>query len=646
MRVVDNETVNAVENSKDQAVRVNDFVIKFANVNGTGSASANHLFAKSIFRLGIPVSPRNIFPSNIQGSPTWYEVRVSEQGYLGRKDAVDIMVAMNAQSFLGDVNCVEPGGYVLYDATKPLDTDRYRTDIHWIGIPITEICLREFSNPKQRQLFKNIVYVGALIALLDIEFSVVKDLIKDQFSGKEKLITPNVFALELGCQWVREHLTCPLNIRVKRLDKLANKIFIDGNEAAGLGCVYAGATVAAWYPITPSTSLIDSYSKYCERLRIDAGTGKKKFAIVQAEDELSAVGMVLGASWNGARAFTATSGPGLSLMSEFLGLAYYSEVPVVLFDVQRGGPSTGMPTRTQQSDVLAAAYASHGDSKHILLFPANPTESFQLAAEAFDLAERFQTPVITLSDLELGMNDWTTDKFEWDDATQYDRGKVLTADDLDALTAQGKEWGRYNDVDGDGIGYRTYPGVHPDKGAYMTRGTSHDAFARYTEKGDIYVEGMERLQRKFETAANLLPAPVIKPSEQNSLYGVICYGTTDLAMQEALDLLKEQGIELDVMRIRAYPFCNDVFDFVEHHKCVFVVEQNRDAQMRTLMINEGDINPVKLDTVLHYNGMPITATFIADSIAEKLQNLIPNNQFVDTTPGTNSSTTPSKKGAK
>jgi len=645
MRVVENASKDKTMNNGkrvDQAVRINDFVIKFANVNGTGSASANHLFAKSIFRLGIPVSPRNVFPSNIQGLPTWYEVRVNEQGYLGRKDTVDIMVAMNAQSFVDDVNSVEPGGYVLYDATKPLDTERFRSDIHWIGIPITEICMREFSNPKQRQLFKNIVYVGALTALLDIEFSVVKDLIKDQFAGKEKLITPNVFALELGCQWARENLTCPLNIRVKRLDNLANKILIDGNEAAGLGCVYAGATVAAWYPITPSTSLVDSYSKYCERLRIDAGTGKKKFVIIQAEDELSAVGMVLGASWNGARAFTATSGPGLSLMSEFLGLAYYSEVPVVLFDVQRGGPSTGMPTRTQQSDVLAAAYASHGDSKHILLFPSNPTECFQLAAEAFDLAERFQTPVITLSDLELGMNDWTTDKFEWDDATQYDRGKVLSADDLDALTAQGKEWGRYNDVDGDGIGYRTYPGAHPEKGAYMTRGTSHDAFARYTEKGDIYVEGMERLQRKFETAANVLPAPVIRPSEQNSLYGVIFYGTTDLAMQEALDLLKEQGIELDVMRIRAFPFCNEVFDFVEHHKRVFVVEQNRDAQMRMLIINEGDINPAKLDAVLHYNGMPITATFIVDSIAGKLQKMIPNNQFVDTAPNA----TPSKKGAK
>jgi len=613
--------VRVVKNIKNN-VRINDFVIKFANVNGTGSASANHLFAKSIFRMGIPVSPRNIFPSNIQGMPTWYEVRVNENGYLGRKEAVDIVVAMNAQSFLDDVNSVEPGGYLLYDSSNYLDTAQYRNNINWIGIPISEICLREFSNPKQRQLFKNIVYVGALIALLDIEFSVVKDLVKDQFAGKEKLITSNVFALELGCQWVKENIKCPLNIRVKRANKLKDKILIDGNEAAGLGCVYAGATIAAWYPITPSTSLVDAYSKYCHRLRIDPGSGKKKFSILQAEDELSAMGMVIGASWNGARAFTATSGPGVSLMSEFLGLAYYAEVPVVLFNIQRGGPSTGMPTRTQQSDLLATAYASHGDSKHILLFPANPAECFHMATEAFDLAERFQTPVITLSDLELGMNDWVSDSLEWDDATVFDRGKVLSADDLDEL----EDWGRYKDIDGDGIGYRTYPGTHPDKGAYFTRGTSHDIYAQYTEKGDDYVEGMERLERKFNTAANVLPAPVIQHAEQNSLYGVIYYGTTDQAMDEALNILKSQGIELDAMRIRAFPFNKDVLSFIENHQRIFVVEQNRDGQMRTLIINEGDINPASLDSVLYYAGLPITANHISKTIMVKLQKLIPDNK--------------------
>ncbi|OUS25272.1 ferredoxin oxidoreductase [Gammaproteobacteria bacterium 45_16_T64] len=613
MRVV--QEVNS--NSK-----LNEFVIKFANVNGTGSASANHLFAKSIFRMGVPVSPRNIFPSNIQGLPTWYEVRVSEKGYLGRKEIVDIMVAMNPQSFQSDVDSVEPGGYLLYDSTMPLDLSKYREDIHWIGIPITEICIREFSNPKQRQLFKNIVYVGALVALLKMNFSIVKNLVKDQFSGKEKLITPNVFALELGYQWVKENVSVPFSIRVEQSNKLDNKILVDGNTAAGLGCVYGGATVAAWYPITPSTSLVESYDKYCERLRIDPGSGKKKFAIVQAEDELAALGMVIGASWNGARAFTATSGPGVSLMTEFLGLAYFAEVPVVLFNVQRGGPSTGMPTRTQQSDLLACAYASHGDTKHILLFPANPTECFELAVAAFDIAERFQTPVITLSDLELGMNDWTTDKLEWDDEEQYDRGKVLSKDDLDSLD----NWGRYNDVDGDGIGYRTYPGVHPDKGAFLIRGTSHDAFARYSERGDDYVEGMERLQRKFATAAAALPVPVIRSARQQSLYGVIYYGTTDPAMDEALDLLAEKDIELDAMRIRAFPFREAVFAFMEHHTRVFVVEQNRDGQMRTLLINEGDINPAKLTSVCHFDGTPITAQFIADSISLSLEELIPSVQ--------------------
>lgn len=613
--------------------KVNDFVIKFANVNGTGSASANHLFAKSVFRMGIPVSPRNIFPSNIQGLPTWYEVRVNEAGYLGRKDAVDIMVAMNPQSFHEDVACLLPGGYLIYDSTKPLDTTKFRGDINWIGIPITEICIREFDNIKQRQLFKNIIYVGALAALLNMDFRVIKDLIKDQFAGKEKLIAPNVFALELGYQWATENCSCPLNVQIQSKEPLKDKILVDGNTAAGLGCIYGGATVAAWYPITPSTSLVDAYSKYCERLRIDPGTGKKNFAIVQAEDELAAMGMVIGANWNGARAFTATSGPGVSLMTEFLGLAYYAEIPVVLFDIQRGGPSTGMPTRTQQSDLLAAAYASHGDSKHLLLFPSNPNECFELAAKAFDIADRFQTPVITLSDLDVGMNDWTTDKFEWDDAIEYDRGKVLNAEELEAT----QDWGRYKDVDGDGIGYRTYPGTHPDKGSFFTRGTSHDAYARYTEKGEHYVEGMERLVRKFETAAEALPGPVVKPADQTSMYGVIYYGTTDPAMDEALDLMLDDQIELDAMRIRSFPFSADVFKFIEHHKRVFVVEQNRDAQMRSLLINEGDIDPAKLDSVLHYDGSPITAQFIADAITNKMNKLIPSNQ--------SSAKNQSKKGA-
>ncbi len=613
MRVIDDQT---------NPVCINDFVVKFANVNGTGSASANHLFAKSVFRMGVPVSPRNIFPSNIQGLPTWYEVRISEKGYLGRKGSVDIMVAMNPQSFAEDVNCLEPGGYLLYDSTKYVDTSQYRQDINWIGIPITQIGIREFDDVKKRQLFKNIIYVGALAALLDMDFSVLKDLIHDQFAGKEKLIAPNIFALELGYQWMQENYPCPIRYQVKKTNKVDGKILVDGNTAAGLGCIYGGATVAAWYPITPSTSLVDAFEKYAKRLRIDPGTGKNKFAIVQAEDELAAMGMVIGASWNGARAFTATSGPGVSLMTEFLGLAYYAEIPAVLFDVQRGGPSTGMPTRTQQSDLLSCAYASHGDTKHLLLIPSDPNECFHLSVQAFDIAERFQTPVILLSDLELGMNDWTTDEFEWDDSYQYDRGKVLSAEQLDELS----DWGRYKDVDGDGIGYRTYPGTHPDKGSFFTRGTSHDAYARYSERGDDYVAGMERLKKKFATAAQALPGPVIKPAEQGSLYGVIYFGTTKPAMEEALEGLLENNIDLDAMRIVAFPFSQEVFKFIDSHKRVFVVEQNRDGQMRSLLINEGNLQPDKLHSVLHYDGTPITASFIRTAIEQRLQELVPHQE--------------------
>ncbi|MGK0169296.1 MAG: 2-oxoglutarate ferredoxin oxidoreductase subunit alpha [Gammaproteobacteria bacterium] len=594
---------------------VNEFVIKFANVNGTGSASANGLFARGVFRMGVPVSPRNIFPSNIQGLPTWYEVRVSEAGYMGRRGGVDIMIAMNAQSFKEDVDSLDPGGYLIYDSTKPLDEKAYRTDIHWFGIPLTSICLAEYTDPKQRQLFKNIVYVGALGALLNIEMEAFTSLVADQFKGKERLIQPNIHALELGYNYAKEHFACPIGITVRRSDAAGDSILIDGNSAAGLGAVYGGATVAAWYPITPSTSLVDAFGRYCETMRIDADTGDKKFAIVQAEDELAAMGIVIGAAWNGARAFTATSGPGVSLMTEFLGLAYFAEVPVVLFDIQRGGPSTGMPTRTQQADILSSAYASHGDTKHILLFPEDPNEAFEMAADAFDLADRLQTPIITLSDLDLGMNDWTTKPFKWDDSRVYDRGKVLDAAGLDAAA----DWGRYLDVDGDGIGYRTYPGTHPEKGAYFVRGTSHDEYARYTESGAPYVRGMERLTKKFDTARNLVPAPEITPAAGgDSLQGVIYFGTTSASVREALESLHGDGIEMDALRVRAFPFNNDVRDFIEKHSTVFVVELNRDGQMRTLLMNDLEIDPAKLVPVLHYDGLPITALFIHDAIAGHL----------------------------
>jgi len=594
---------------------VNDFVIKFANVNGTGSASANNMFAKAVFRMGIPVVPKNIFPSNIQGLPTWYEVRINEKGYLGRRGGTDIMVAVNPQSIAKDVQDVEPGGYFFYDSTKQLDLRLIRSDVNYIGVPLTDMCLRTYTDPRQRQLFKNVIYVGALAALLDIEFGVLKDLVSDQFEGKEKLIAPNIHALEMGHQYARANFECPLPIRVERRDNVGDQILLDGNTACGLGAVYGGATVAAWYPITPSTSVVEGFEMYAKRLRIDPGTGKKNYAIVQAEDELAAIGMVIGANWNGARSFTATSGPGISLMTEFLGLAYFAEIPTVLIDVQRSGPSTGMPTRTQQSDLLATAYAGHGDSKHMLVFPSTPKECFEMTAQAFDLAERLQTPIIMLTDLDLGMNDNMSAPLEWDDARAYDRGKVLTADDLDNMK---ERFGRYLDVDGDAIGYRTYPGTHPTKGAFFTRGTSRDEYAVYTEDGAAYVRNMERLLKKWETAKSYMPFPVFYQDKKKSENAFVFFGTSTQSAMEAVDQLAAEGIHIDAMRICAFPFHNDIEKFIHNHERVFVIEQNRDAQMRTMLINECEFNPAKLVPVLNYDGMPITARFIRSVVHQHL----------------------------
>ncbi|MBL4645542.1 MAG: 2-oxoacid:acceptor oxidoreductase subunit alpha, partial [Rhizobiales bacterium] len=601
---------------------INDFVVKLANVNGTGSASANHLFAKAIFRMGIPVSPRNIFPSNIQGLPTWYEVRVSSKGYLGRRGGIDMMVCVNAQSMEKDVASVDPGGYFLYDSTKPLPQHLKRDDITYFGVPLTEMCMREYDTPRLQQLLKNVVYVGALAALLNIKFSILKDLLSDQFKRKEKLISANVHALEMGYQYASENFNCPLPIRLEAGGNIAphilesEHILMNGNTAAALGAIYGGATVAAWYPITPSTSIIDAFAKYAERMRIDPGSGKKNYAIVQAEDELAAMGMVVGASWNGARAFTATSGPGLSLMSEFLGLAYFAEVPVVLIDVQRSGPSTGMPTRSQQSDILAAAYASHGDTKHVLLFPATPRECFDMTVQAFDLAEQLQTPVIIMSDLDLGMNDWMSPPLEWDDNYQMDRGKVLDAEGLD----KAEKWGRYLDVDGDGICYRTLPGTHPEKGAYFTRGSSKNEMAVYSESGEDYVQNVDRLLRKFETAKSYVPEPkthppieVKKPKTKQKL-GALFFGTTASPAYEAVEILADEGYPINTMRIRAFPFHESLEHFIDEHELVFVIEQNRDGQMRRLIINECEISPGRLIPVLNYSGTPITARTIANHI--------------------------------
>ena len=595
------------------AVRCNDFVIRFANVNGSGSASANGMFAKAIFRMGVPVAARNLFPSNIQGLPTWFEVRVSEAGYLGRREGVDLMVAMNAETYAQDIASLKPGGYLFYDSSKPLPEALRRDDIQEIGMPIAALLRPEFGDLKQRALFKNIVYLGALSALLNLDFEAITGMVATQYKGKDDLIAPNIRALEIGRRYALDYLGGPIALQVRRSDAVGDRILIQGNAAAALGALYGGATVCAWYPITPSSSLAEAFERYAERLRIDKASGQRKFAVIQAEDELAALGIVIGAGWNGARAFTATSGPGLSLMSEFLGLAYFAEIPAVLFDVQRVGPSTGMPTRTQQSDLLAAAYASHGDTRHPLLFPATPRECFDFAADALDLADRLQTPVILMSDLELGMNDHLSEPLAWDDERRYDRGKVLSGEALEAA----EQFGRYLDVDGDGIGWRTLPGAHPQKGAFFTRGSSRDEYARYTEDPDAYERNMERLLRKWATAAKLVPGAEIESRARRA--GIVCYGASALPMQEALDLLQEDGIALDRMRIRGFPFGAEVYDFIEAHDFVFVVDQNRDAQMRTLLIAEGDLNPAKLVPLRHYAGLSISADRIRAEVLAHFQ---------------------------
>jgi len=597
-----------------QIEAINDFVIKFANVNGSGSASANELFAKAILRMGVPVSPRNIFPSNIQGLPTWYEVRVTEQGHLGRRGGIDMMVAMNPQTWDADVAELEPGGYLFYDNTRPIPQSKFRDDIHILGVPLTEISNNNYSDPRQRQLFKNIIYVGALSVLLEIEIAVFKKLFEEQYIGKELLLESNMKALNLGRDYVLKNMPYPLGIRIKRCDNVGNKIFTDGNSAAALGCVYGGATVAAWYPITPSSSVPEAFQKYCDKYRNDPSTGQHRFAIIQAEDELASIGIVVGAGWNGARAFTATSGPGISLMTEFIGLAYFAEIPVTIINVQRGGPSTGMPTRTQQSDILCCAYASHGDTKHVLLLPEDPYECFEHSANALDLADRLQTPVFVMTDLDIGMNQRLSRPFDWDDAHVFDRGKVMTAEELEAS----KDFGRYKDVDGDGIPWRTLPGTHPTKGSYFTRGTTRDPYARYSERGADYMYNMDRLQKKFKTAAQIVPAPVLRKSHKPSKIGVIYYGSTSPSMLEAFELLEKEGIHLNGLRLRAFPFADVVEEYIHDQDLVFVVEQNRDAQMRTLLINELEIDPAHLIKVLHYDGTPITARFIHAAIRDGL----------------------------
>jgi 2-oxoglutarate ferredoxin oxidoreductase subunit alpha len=592
--------------------RINDFAIKLANVNGTGSASANGLMMQAIFRMGIPVSGKNLFPSNIQGLPTWYEIRVNKDGYTARALDYDLMVAMNSQTYARDIREVREGGYLLYDSSWPLDPALVRADVNFLGVPFAQLCNENFRDPRERILMKNIAYAGTLCAVLNADMKIVAGLLDEKYATKKALHESNHRALHLGYDYARDHFPCPLPFHLDTMNANSDKILIDGNTAIALGCVYAGATVAAWYPITPSTSAMDAFKSFCDKYRKDPETGKSNYLILQAEDELAAIGMVIGAAWNGARAFTSTAGPGISLMNELLGLAYYAEIPAVIIDVQRVGPSTGMPTRTQQGDVLECAYASHGDTKHILLFPCSPAECFEMAPKAFDLAERFQTPVFILTDLDIGMNDWVVPRLKWDDAYQPDRGRVLTADDLEKMT----KFQRYTNEDENQVAARTLPGVHA-KGSFFTRGSGHNKYGGYTEMPDEYREVMDRLLRKHKASARFVPTPIIQRRAGANI-GVITMGGCDLAVREALDRLAEQGVHADYMRVRGFPFDETVQSFLEMHYFCFVVEQNRDAQLRTLLTLETRVPKDKLRSILVYGGFPLSAKHVVDGILKVL----------------------------
>ncbi len=595
------------------SARVNDFVIKIATVNGTGSASANTLLMKSIFRTGIPVMGKNYFPSNIQGLPTWYEIRVTRDGHVARSGRVDIMVAMNAETYARDVREVAPGGYLVYDSTWPRPALLKREDITVLGVPLARLCNENFNGVRTRILMKNICYAGVLAALLNLDVERIRELLAQTYAKKPQLVDSNMKAIQLGYDYARQNFACPLPLHVQKMDATSGHIMIDGNTAAALGCVYAGATVAAWYPITPSTSLMDAFKSFCDRLRVDPETGARNFAFIQAEDELAAIGMVIGAAWNGTRAFTATSGPGISLMNEFLGLAYYAEVPAVIFDIQRVGPSTGMPTRTQQCDIMECAYASHGDTRHVCLYPANPEECFYMAVQAFDLAERLQTPVMVLSDIDIGMNDWMCRDLKWDDHYRPDRGKMLNEEEVLKL----EKFYRYIDKDGDGIGYRTLPGVHP-KAAYFTRGSGHTQYGTYTEDSAEYQIVMDRLLVKWETAKKLVPRAVIDATAGSEI-GLVSIGSCEGAIHEAMDVLKAQGVGVDYMRVRAFPFTEDVERFLSAHKLLFVVEQNRDAQFKSLLTLETKVEKSKLRSLLSYDGLPISSKFIVDGVLDEVR---------------------------
>ena len=588
--------------------RVNDFAFKLANVNGTGSASANSLLMQAIFRMGIPVSGKNLFPSNIQGLPTWYEIRVNKDGNVARALDYDLLVAMNSQTYASDIREVREGGYLLFDSTWPLDPDLLRDDITFLGVPFSQMCNQAFKDPRERILMKNIAYAGTLVAILDVDMGVIEHLLDEKYSAKKALRDSNHKALKLGYDYAQEHFQCPLPFHLEKMDGNDGKILVDGNTATALGCVYAGATVAAWYPITPSTSVMDAFKAFCERFRRDHETGENNYCILQAEDELAAIGMVIGASWNGARAFTSTAGPGISLMNELLGLAYYAEIPAVIVDVQRVGPSTGMPTRTQQGDLFEAAFASHGDTKHILIFPSDPSECFDFAIKAFDLAERFQTPVFVMSDLDIGMNDWVVPRLTFDESHQPDRGRVLSSDQLEKIA----KFQRYFNEDENHIAARTLPGIN-SKGAFFTRGSGHNKYGGYTEIPDEYQEVVDRLLLKHKSAAKFVPEPIVKKRDGATI-GIVTIGGCDAAVREAIDVLAQQGVEADFMRIRGFPFADSVEAFLMEHDINFVVEQNRDAQLRSLLTLETAVPKEKLLSVLVYGGFPLSARHVVDSI--------------------------------
>ena len=593
--------------------RVNEFAFKIATANGTGSASANGLIMQAIFRMGVPVTGKNVFPSNIQGLPTWYEIRVNKHGYTARTPHFDLMVALNPATYAKDIAEVRSNGWLLYDSTWPLDDTLKRPDVHYIDIPLADMCNAHFKGVRERILMKNIAYAGALAALLDMDTEIIRALLNEKYGAKKALMDSNQKAVDLGYSYAKEHFDCPLPIHLTPMDLTTDSILVDGNTAAALRALYAGATVGAWYPITPATSLMEAFRGFCKKYRRDPESKKNLACILQAEDELAAIGMVIGASWAGARAFTPTAGPGISLMNEFIGLAYYAEVPAVIFDVQRTGPSTGMPTRTQQCDLLICAYASHGDTRHICLYPSDPREAFEMAVKAFDLAERFQTPVFVLSDLDIGMNDWMVPKLTWDDSYRPDRGKVLTAEDLETV----KNFHRYLDTDGDGIPYRTLPGAHP-KGAYFTRGSGHNKFGGYTEDDVEYTEVVDRIARKIQGATKAVPPPATQ-TRSGATMGIVTVGGCHAACLEAMDLLAKDGIPLDYMRVRGFPFGDDVRRFLEAHEVNFIVEQNRDAQLRSLLMLETGVHAETLESVRYYGGFPMSAHHVISGVKTKLE---------------------------